>query len=163
MKYTLRYPSLPHDCIVWFFDKNPIPVTGRINFNPDELLINLQKNHFTKQSIAFIFTILASFSGEEIMKLRNNLDGNGLTIDYSKSQKKFLHFENSSNEFITFKKWSKELELLPDLDKTKQSGLYVEIKDSININKPWKSYAKESKNINGVLSKLLSESKQFLI
>jgi len=140
-----------------------IPIRGRIHFNPNELLLDLQKSHLTKQSIALIFTVLSNFTNEELLRLKRNMDKNGLSIEYSKRKKKFSNFENVSKDLFSFKKWSNEINLLPDLDRTKQTGLYVEINDTHDVNKPWKSIANESKKINQLLDKLLSDYNKFFI
>lgn len=140
----------------------PNSLAGRINFNPDELLNDLQRNHLTKQSIALIFTILSKFTEVEMSKLKNIIDSKGDAINYSQKEKRFLNFEYYSIDFASFKKWSKEIDILPDLDKEKQSGFYVEINNSKSVNKPWRSLAKEARSMNLLLNKLLASFNGFL-
>lgn len=146
----------------WLLSRSQSKLMGRISFDPDELFRDLQKNHLSKQSIALLFTILSNFSQEEIQTLKRKIDNQGVGIQYDQKIKKFNNIESYSIDFKIFKKWVKEIELIPDLDKLKQSGFYVEIKNSNSVNKPWKALSKEAHKINRLIDRLLTTFYGFL-
>jgi AbiV family abortive infection protein len=141
-----------------------IPIKGRINFEPDDLLKDLQSKHFTKQSIAIIFSVIYSFASKDLSKLRKSLDKQNKTIIYDKKTKKFeINLKEIRKEISTIRKWNNELKLLPDFDITKQKGFYVEIFDSKKINFPKGTKSTDAKRAIKILNKIIKEFKNRLI
>jgi|GEM_PF-1426563 len=133
-----------------------IPIQGRINFDPNILLKNLQSSHLTKQSIAVIFSALSQFSSVEFQDLKKGLDKKGVTISYDNKTKKFDNFLEVTETFSTVKKWKNEIDQIPDFDKLKQFGFYVEIVGKERINIPRKMRANNAYQPLKVLKKMVN-------
>jgi len=133
-----------------------IPIQGRIKFDPNRLLTNLQSNHITKQSIAVIFSALSQFSSIEFQDLQRGLDKREVTISYNNKKKKFDNFFEVTETFSTIRKWKNEIEQIPDFDKLKQFGFYVGIMEKEKINIPRKIKAKKAYQPLNVLKKMIN-------
>jgi len=140
-----------------------IPISWRINFNPDQLFKDLQKKHLTKQSIAIIFSCKSQFSYRELSNLKINLDNNRKTLTYNNKSKEFENFTELTKEFDTIEKWRKEIERIPELDKTKQSGFYVEITRKNKINIPKKMKSKTAMDTIKILKRLTKNYKNLIM
>lgn len=136
------------------YRKKILPIDGRIDFDPNELLKHLESMHFTKQSIAVTFTILYHLTGKELSVLKSRLDSESKKIQYNKKQKEFENFKYLTKEFKTLCKWRKEVESLDKLDKIKQLGFYVNIEKSKSLNIPRKISAKKASMILKILQRL---------
>ncbi len=132
-----------------------VNIKGRIQYDPDELLSDLQRNHISKQNIAIMFTVLSNFTSFERSELKRILDQDSKVLEYNRSKKKFDHFADITDNYFTIKKWSKDFELINNLEAIKQNGFYVSLNGNDNINIPSSNDARMSKKINQLLKKLM--------
>lgn len=131
--------------------------TGRIQFDPQVLLDQLQKNHLTKQSISITLSALINLNSNQLSEIKTSIDKGDFKLSFDKKNKEFFNYKSLKEEQKFFKKWESEFLSISELDKSKQKGLYVEINEDLKVNIPKMNKAIESRKSIKTLKRLLSK------
>jgi AbiV family abortive infection protein len=134
-----------------------IEIAGRIAFNPQELFDDLQMNHLTKQSIAITITALRCLDEKQLREVKQSIDNGDFRISYDNKKREFINYKSLSELQKLFNKWEYEFNLIYELDKIKQKGLYVEIDKDLKVNYPKKNKAIEARKSIKTLERLLAQ------
>jgi hypothetical protein len=139
------------------YQRKYINIEGRIIFNPDALLIDIQKSHLSKQSLSVIFSLIFQLSSTDLATIKSEIDRKKQKLYYNANKHKFI--QNLTDLKLKIKKirdWQKDLKYIKEMDIKKQNGLYVEIKDSpIHLSLPNKVKSKDAKYALKLLNKYL--------
>ena len=130
---------------------------GRIEFNPEDLLIDIQKSHLSKQSLAVIFSLLYQLSSTDLKIIKSEIDRKKQKLHYNANKHKFI--QNLTDLKLKIKKikdWERDLKYIKGIDKEKQNGLYVKVKNNpIHLSSPNMVKSKEAKYALKLLNKYL--------
>lgn len=128
------------------YNKKQINLPGRIDFNPNHLLKDIQTIHKSKQSLAMVFSLIHQLSLIDLNILKQEIDKQTQKLSYNSKKHKLIHnLQDLKSKINKIRNWQSELEYIDKMNSKKMNGFYVEIKNRpLRISSPKKVKSKDA-------------------